>query len=153
MSLVVSVKKIAICGLFGVLWLTHSAWAADGIPRLQVRLIRASNEPPEMSDPKVRALNAQLKVDFGYNCYKQICFLDSQFSLEEKLVFGMPDDFGMTITYMGRKRGKREFFVETEYRGKKFVGFYASFPDPAKPVLIRGPGTHEYRYIIALSPG
>jgi hypothetical protein len=68
-------------------------------------------------------------------------------------IFEMPDDFGITITYHGRKRKSREFFVETEYRGKKFVGFYASFPEKAKPVLIRGPGSREWRYIIALSPG
>ncbi len=142
--------------VFGIVifaWLVNGAMAGDSVPRLQVRLIRASNDSREMSDPKVRSLNAQLKADFGYNCYKQIFFSDSQFTRDEKAIFEMPDDFGITITYMGRKRGKREFFVETSYRGKKFVGFYEAFPEHAKPVLIRGPGTHDYRYIIALSPG
>ena len=125
----------------------------DSVPKLQVRLIRASNEPPENSDPKVRSLNAQLKADFGYNCYQQIFFSESQFIRDEKAIFEMPDDFGITVTYHGMKKGNREFFVETEYHGKKFVGFYASFPEKAKSVLIRGPGTRDYRYIIALSPG
>lgn len=123
------------------------------LPKLQVRLIRASMEPPENSDPKVTSLNAQLKADFGYNCYQQIFFSETQFIRDERAIFQMPDDFGITITYHGKKKGKREFFVETEYKGKKFVGFYASFPEKAKPVLIRGPGTRDYRYIIALSPG
>lgn len=123
------------------------------VPRLQVRLIRASNEPAETSDPKVKALDVQLKADFGYTSYQQIFFSDTQFIRDEKAIFEMPDDFGLTVTYQGKKKGNREFFVETEYRGKKFVGFYASFPENVKPVLIRGPGTHQYRYIIALSPG
>jgi hypothetical protein len=126
---------------------------ADSVPRLQVRLIRASNDPAENSDAKVKTLKAQLKADFGYTCYEQIFFSDIQFTREEKAIFEMPDDFGITITYHGRKKGKREFFVETEYHGKKFVGFYASFPENAKPVLIRGPRSGNYRYIIALSPG
>jgi hypothetical protein len=123
------------------------------IPKLQVRLIRASMDEPQKSDHKVTSLNAQLKADFGYNCYQQIFFSETQFIRDERAIFQMPDDFGITITYHGMKKGKREFFVETEYKGKKFVGFYASFPDQAKPVLIRGPGTRDYRYIIALSPG
>lgn len=127
--------------------------AGEKVPRLQVRLIRASNESPENSDPKVDQLNAQLKTDFGYSCYQQIFFSDSQFIRDGKAIFEMPDNFGITITYAGMKKGGREFFVETEYKGKKFVGFYASFPENAKPVLIRGPGTREFRYIIALSPG
>ncbi len=133
----------------------HEAHAepTDSVPKLQVRLIKASNLSAETSDPKVKSLDAQLKADFGYNHYDQIFFSESQFIRDEKAIFEMPDDFVITITYHGRKRGQREFFVETEYRGKKFVGFYASFPEVAKPVLIRGPGTHEYRYIIALSPG
>ncbi len=125
----------------------------ESVPRLQVRLIRASNMPPEKSDPKVKNLNAQLKVDFGFSCYEQIFFSETQFVRDGKAIFEMPDSFGITITYCGRKKGHREFFVETEYRSKKLVGFYASFPENANPVLIRGPGSREYRYIIALSPG
>ncbi len=136
------------------LFVSHvGAQGTESVPRLQVRLIKASNESAETSDPKVKSLDAQLKADFGYNHYQQIFFSDSQFIRDEKAVFEMPDDFAITITYHGRKKGQREFFVETEYRGKKFVGFYASFPDVAKSILIRGPGSHEYRYIIALSPG
>ncbi|MBI4024298.1 MAG: hypothetical protein HY360_04910 [Verrucomicrobia bacterium] len=123
------------------------------VPRLQVRLIRASNDPAENSDPRVKSLNVQLKADFGYKNYQQIFFSESQFTRDEKAIFEMPDEFGITITYHGRKKGNREFFVETSYRGKKFVGFYASFPDNSRPVLIRGPGTRDTRYIIALSLG
>lgn len=123
------------------------------MPILQVRLLRATNEAPEVSDPKVKLLSAQLKADFGYNCYHQIFFAQLQFIRDEKAIFEMPDSFDIVITYMGKKQGKREFFVETAYKGKKFLGFYASFPDAAKPVLIRGPGTREGRFIIALSPG
>ena len=135
------------------LGLVAFARSDDTVPRLQVRLIRASNGPAEESDPKVKSLDAQLKADFGYTHYEQIFFSDTQFGRDEKAVFEMPDDFAITITYHGKRRGQREFFVETEYRGKKFVGFYASFPEIAKPILIRGPGTRDYRYIIALSPG
>lgn len=143
--------RVALLAL--VLFFAGYAEAGEKVPRLKVRLIRASNENPENSDPKVNQLNAQLKADFGYSCYQQIFFSDSQFIRYGKAIFEMPDDFGITITYAGMKRGNREFFVETEYKGKKFVGFYASFPENAKPVLIRGPGTREFRYIIALSPG
>ena len=132
--------------------LLGTGFAAESVPTLQVRLIRATNGSPETSDPKVRQLNAQLKADFGYNCYQQVFFVQMQFTRDEKAVFELPEDFNIVITYMGRKKGQREFFVETAYRGKKFLGFYASFPEPAKPVLIRGPGSHECRYIIALSP-
>jgi len=125
----------------------------ESIPKLQVRLIRASNAPAEKSDPKVNSLNAQLKADFGYSNYQQIFFSESQYIFDEKAIYQMPDDFGITITYRGKRKGQREFFVETEYRGKKFVGFYASFPENAKPVLIRGPGTPDGRYIIALTVG
>jgi hypothetical protein len=125
----------------------------EAVPKLQVRLIRASNEAAELSDPKVNSLNAQLKSDFGYSNYQQIFFSESQYIFDEKAIYQMPDDFGITITYKGKRKGKREFFVETAYRGKKFVGFYASFPDNAKPVLIRGPGTDNGRYIIALTVG
>jgi hypothetical protein len=148
-------KTLWVAGLLFAFSLTQIAFGqnVESIPKLQVRLIRASNGAPEKSDPKVNSLNAQLKVDFGYNCYHQIFFSESQYIRDEKAIFEMPDEFGITITYHGRKKGNREFFVETEYHGKKFVGFYASFPEIAKPVLIRGPGTREYRYIIALSPG
>jgi len=141
------------CILILGMCLASVARADENVPRLQVRLIRASSGPAEESDPKVKTLDAQLKADFGYTRYEQIFFSDTQFTRDEKAIFEMPDDFAITITYHGRRRGQREFFIETEYRGKKFVGFYASFPDTAKPVLIRGPGTREYRYIIALSPG
>ena len=147
-------KKFWVFGLLiGFFSPDPTVLAEDSVPRLQVRLIRASNEPAETSDPKVRSLNVQLKADFGYSHYQQIFFSETQFTRDEKAIFQMPDDFGITITYHGRKKGNREFFVETEYREKKFVGFYASFPENSKPVLIRGPGTHEYRYIIALSLG
>ncbi len=146
-------KHLRVLGL-----LLFSMWAvecraADTVPKLQLRLIRASNEAAEKSDPKVKSLNAQLRADFGFNHYDQIFFAETQFIRDGKAIFELPDEFGITITYEGRKHGNREFLVETEYRGKKFVGFYASFPENAKPVLIRGPGTHEYRYIITLSPG
>ena len=139
--------------ILGCFWILNAQAGDPSVPRLQVRLIRASNEPAETSDPKVKSLDVQLKADFGYTSYQQIFFADIQFARDEKAIFEMPDDFGLTVTYYGKKKGNREFFVETEYRGKKFVGFYASFPEEAKPVLIRGPGTHQYRYIIALSPG
>ena len=147
------IKRIGVCGLLVLAVFISEAIAADSAPRLQLRLIRASNDLPELSDPKVRSLNAQLKADFGYNCYKQVFFSDMAFTRDEKARYDLPDDFGITITYMGRRQRKREFFVETEYRGKKFVGFYAVFPENANPVLIRGPGTHDYRYIIALTSG
>lgn len=128
--------------------------STSSVPKLQVWLIRATNDLPENSDPKVKSLNVQLKADFGYSCYQQIFFTESQFIRDEKAIFEMPDDFGIIITYHGRKKqGRefaREFFVETSYRGKKFVGFYASFPENAKPVLIRGPGNRDGRYLIAL---
>lgn len=149
-------KKRLVLGFLAVLASSiqpSPAQPNDSVPRLQVRLIRASNEPAENSDPKVRDFNVQLKADFGYQNYQQIFFSESQFTRDERAIFQMPDDFGITITYHGRKKGNREFFVETEYKGKKFVGFYASFPENAKPVLIRGPGTRDARYIISLSPG
>lgn len=136
-----------------ILFLPLKAENTDSIPRLQVRLIKASNEPAELSDPKVNSLNAQLKADFGFKNYQQIFLSESQFIFDEKAVYQMPDDFGITITYKGKRKGQREFFVETEYRGKKFVGFYASFPENAKPVLIRGPSAGNGRYIIALTVG
>lgn len=145
-------RPLRVLGLL-LLVVATRVHAADTVPKLQVRLIRASNESAETSDARVKSLNAQLRADFGFNHYDQIFFSETQFIRDEKAIFQLPDDFGITITYEGRKRGNREFFVETEYRGKKFVGFYASFPDNAKPVLIRGPGTHQYRYIITLSPG
>lgn len=146
-------KKIWIGGIILAGLLVAVAQVGDTVPKLQVRLIRASNKPPEQSDPKVKSLNAQLKADFGFTCYEQIFFSESQFIRDGKARFEMPDDFGITITYHGRKKGQREFWIETAYRGKKFVGFYASFPEISKPVLIRGPGTYDYRYIITLSPG
>ncbi len=136
-----------------VLCVEHGEAVEESVPKLQVRLIRASNDDAERSDPKVNLLNARLKTDFGFSCYQQIFFSETQFIRDGKAIFEMPDDFGITITYEGKKRGNREFFVETSYKGKKFVGFYASFPENAKPVLIRGPGTREGRYIITLSPG
>jgi len=147
-------KNLWVGGLFFFsLTFFVGAQTTNSVPKLQVRLIRASNGPADQSDPKVKQLNAQLKSDFGYSQYQQVFFSEIQFSREEKAIFEMPDDFGITITYCGRKKTGREFFVETEYRGKKFVGFYAAFPDNWKPVLIRGPGTRDCRYIIALSPG
>ena len=146
-------RKIWIRGLTLAGLLLVNAQVDDSVPKLQVRLIRASNNPPEQSDPKVKSLNAQLKADFGFRCYEQIFFSESQFIRDGKARFEMPDDFGITITYHGRRKGQREYWIETEYRGKKFVGFYASFPEATKPILIRGPGTREYRYIITLSPG
>jgi len=143
------VLGLALIGL-----LISPARSEENLPKLQLRLIRASNLfPADHSDPKVKSLNAQLKSDFGYNHYEQIFFAEIQFIRDEKAIFEMPDDFGIVITYHGRKKGQREFFVETSYRGKKFVGFYASFPEVAKPVLIRGPRSGDYRYIIALAPG
>jgi hypothetical protein len=125
--------------------------AAESVPILQVRLIQATTEPPEYSDPKVNSLNAQLRADFGYSCYKQIFFSETQFIRNGKAIFEMPDDFGITITYRGMKKRSREYFVETEYQGKKLIGFIAAFPEKSKPVLIRGPGTRAGRYIITLS--
>ncbi len=142
----------ALAVLSATCFLAPPTRADDSLPRLRVRLIRASNQPAEQSDPRVSTLNAQLKTDFGYSCYEQIFFADTQFIRDGKAIFQMPDEFGITITYNGRKHGKREFFVETEYRGKKFVGFYAVFPEKPRPVLIRGPGTRQFRYIITLSP-
>lgn len=126
--------------------------ATEVVPRLQVRLLRASNQSPERSDPRVATLNAVLKADFGYLCYEQLFFSEVQFIRDERALFMLPEDFGITITYRGRHKGNREYFVETEYRGKKLVGFYAVFPEHGRPVLIRGPGNREYRYIIALCP-
>jgi hypothetical protein len=126
--------------------------AAEAVPRLQVRLLRASNQSPERSDPRVATLNAVLKEDFGYLCYEQLFFSEVQFTRDERAVYMLPEEFGITVTYRGRHKGNREYFVETEYRGKKLVGFYAVFPERARPVLIRGPGNRDYRYIIALSP-
>lgn len=143
-------KKFWALAFFFASILNIESQGVNSIPKLQIRLVRASNASPEKSDPKVRSLHAQLKADFGFNCYEQIFFAETQFIRDGKAVFEMPDNFGITITYHGRKKSVRDFFVETEYRGKKFVGFYASFPENAKPVLIRGPGTREYRYIIAL---
>jgi hypothetical protein len=130
-----------------------SGKSAESVPKLQVRLIRASNQTSEKPDLEIQTLAPQLKADFGYAHYQQIFFSESQFIRDEKAVFKMPDEFGIVITYHGMKKGNREFFVETSYRGKKFVGFYASFPQNAKTVLIRGPRANDYRYIIALSPG
>ncbi|NUN94457.1 MAG: hypothetical protein HUU04_11860 [Verrucomicrobiae bacterium] len=126
--------------------------AADSAPRLQVRLIRASNQPPERSDPRVATLNAVLKADFGYLCYEQLFFSEVQFTRDSRALYMLPEEFGIAITYRGRRKGNREYFVETEYRGKKLLGFYAVFPEHGRPVLIRGPGNRDYRYIIALSP-
>jgi hypothetical protein len=146
--------KLLLVGLLflGIVF-ESAAETIPNIPKLQIRLIRATNDSPESSDPKVLSLKAQLKADFGFSNYQQICFLETPFIRDQPVVFQMPDDFGITLTYHGQKHGKREFFVETEYRGKKFVGFYATFPKAAKPVLIRGPGTRDGRYIITLSPG
>jgi hypothetical protein len=145
-------RVLSVAFLFIVL-LSISTWAQsnESVPKLQVRLIRASSDAAELSDPRVNSLNAQLKADFGYSNYQQIFFSESQYILDEKAIYQMPDDFGITITYRGKRKGQREFFVETEYKGKKFVGFYAAFPENAKPVLIRGPGTRDGRYIIALT--
>lgn len=129
-----------------------AAATSESAPRLQVRLLRASNQSPERSDPRVATLNAVLKEDFGYLCYEQLFFSEVAFSRDERAVYMLPEEFGITITYRGRHKGNREYFVETEYRGKKLVGFYAVFPERGRPVLIRGPGNREYRYIIALSP-
>jgi hypothetical protein len=145
-------QRTIACALFFLALCAAGGWADNSVPTLQVRLIRATNDAPETSDPKVRLLNAQLKADFGYSCYQQVFFVQLEFNRDEKAIFELPEDFDIVITYMGRKRGQREFFVETSYHGKKFLGFYASFPEPAKPVLIRGPGTRDCRYIIALSP-
>lgn len=75
-----------------------------------------------------------------------------QFTRDGRALYMLPEEFGIAITYRGRHKGNREYFVETEYRGKKLLGFYAVFPEHGRPVLIRGPGNREYRYIIALSP-
>ena len=128
------------------------AAVSESAPRLQVRLLRASNQAPERSDPRVATLNAVLKADFGYLCYEQLFFSEVAFARDERALYMLPEEFGITITYRGRRKGNREYFVETEYRGKKLVGFYAVFPEHGRPVLIRGPGNREYRYIIALSP-
>ncbi|MCC7518491.1 MAG: hypothetical protein IT578_04820 [Verrucomicrobiae bacterium] len=146
------VFAFAISFLAAFLASADGAAAADFVPRLQVRLLRASNQPPEKSDPRVATLNAVLKTDFGYLCYEQLFFSEIQFTRDERAIFQLPEDFGITVTYRGRRKGNREYFVETEYRGKKLVGFYAVFPENGRPVLIRGPGNREYRYIIALSP-
>jgi hypothetical protein len=138
--------------LFASLAFPITSVADEAVPRLKVYLIRASNEPAEQSDPRINNLNAQLKADFGFTNYQQIFFCDTQFIRNERATFQMPDQFGIVITYHGRRKGQREYFVETDYRGKKFVGFYACFPENAKPVLIRGPGTRDSRYIIALTP-
>ncbi len=143
-------------GLFAIAALACAsvtlAPAADSVPRLQVRLIRASNQPPERSDPRVATLNAVLKADFGYLCYEQLFFSEVQFTRDSRALYMLPEEFGIAITYRGRHKGNREYFVETEYRGKKLLGFYAVFPEHGRPVLIRGPGNRDYRYIIALSP-
>ena len=57
-------KKIAavVCFLSFAMILPAIEETIDSIPKLQVRLIRASNEPPETSDSKVKSLNAQLKA-------------------------------------------------------------------------------------------
>jgi hypothetical protein len=128
------------------------AAVSESAPRLQVRLLRASNQSPERSDPRVATLNAVLKADFGYLCYEQLFFSEVAFARDERALYMLPEEFGITITYRGRRKGNREYFVETEYRSKKLVGFYAVFPERGRPVLIRGPGNREYRYIIALSP-
>ncbi len=86
---------------------------ADNVPKLQIRLIRASNQTTEKSDPKVQALDTQLKADFGYSNYQLIFSSETQFIRDEKAVFEMPDDFSLTVTYHGKRNGNREFFVET----------------------------------------
>jgi len=127
----------------------HTAPATP--PRLQVRLIRATMDPPEQSDPKVRSLIAQLRADFGYNNYQQLSLSETDFTKDEKALFEMPDDFKIMISYHGQKDGNHEFWVEIEYREKKFLGLYASFAENSKPAIIRGPGTRESRYLIALT--
>jgi hypothetical protein len=115
------------------------------------RLIYATNNKPELTEPELAELIRTFKKDFGYLNYEVKKTQKATLKFDETATQDLGDDLIFIFRNLGTYKEQRKIWLELWFRGKKVFGAFSLSPKPAKPVLIKGPNTNEGAYIIMLS--